>query len=109
MKILKAAVIGKDVSKSVSPQMHGFIAEALGKKIEYGKISIPETEFESAIEGVFENYDCFNVTIPYKLSVIPHLKKTVGDAQIFRREHRYCCGPHGLQYRRRGLRAYAPQ
>ena len=34
MKILKAAVIGKDVSKSVSPQMHGFIAEALGKKIE---------------------------------------------------------------------------
>lgn len=83
MKILKAAVIGKDVSKSVSPQMHKFIAEALGKKIGYDKISIPETEFESTIEGVFKNYDCFNVTIPYKLSVIPHLKKTVGDAEFF--------------------------
>ena len=83
MKNLKAAVIGKDVSKSVSPEMHTFIATELGKSIEYDKISIPEPEFDLRIKEIYEKYDCFNVTIPYKLSVIPYLDKVVGDAEVF--------------------------
>ena len=80
---MKLAVIGKDVSKSVSPQIHLFISKRFGKQVEYDKISIPEAEFESRIDGLFKAYDGLNVTIPYKLSVIPHLKKTVGDAAVF--------------------------
>lgn len=79
----KLAVIGKDVSKSVSPEIHNYIAEKLGLEISYEKISVPEEEFESRIDGLLSEYDGLNVTIPYKLSVIPHLKKTEGDALAF--------------------------
>lgn len=81
--MLKLAVIGKDVSKSASPQIHGFIAAELGLEISYDKISISEEEFESRIAELLQNYDGLNVTIPYKLSIIPHLKGIAGDALSF--------------------------
>ena len=83
MKTLKLAVIGKDVSKSVSPEIHGFIAEKMGNSVEYTKISIPEDRFESEIDALLTALDGCNVTIPYKLSIIPHLKKIEGDAKVF--------------------------
>lgn len=82
MKTLNLAVIGKDVSKSSSPQMHSFIAENMGNKITYEKVSLPEAQSFSP-EELFKKYDGFNVTIPYKLTVIPYLKKIVGDAKVF--------------------------
>lgn len=79
----KLAVIGKDVSKSTSPQIHKFIASRLNLAVEYDKLSIFESEFESKIDALLAEYDGVNVTIPYKLSVIPHLKKIEGDAKVF--------------------------
>ena len=79
----KLAVIGKDVSKSLSPRIHNFIAEYTGNKLVYDSISIPETEFVSRIGALFKEYDGFNVTIPYKLSIMPYLKNTEGDAKVF--------------------------
>ena len=79
----RLAVIGKDVSKSLSPEIHNFIAKYTGNKLEYGKISIPESEFENAVGKLFKEYDGFNVTIPYKLSIMPHLKKIEGDGKVF--------------------------
>ncbi|MDE7439531.1 MAG: shikimate dehydrogenase [Clostridia bacterium] len=79
----KLAVIGKDVSKSLSPNIHKFIAEHTGNKLNYEKISIPENEFNGAIEKLFKEYDGFNVTIPYKLSIMPYLKEIAGDAELF--------------------------
>lgn len=83
MKSLKLAVIGKDVSKSLSPEIHKFIAKRTGNSVSYVKISVSEEEFEKSVEKYFEEYDGFNVTIPYKLSVISHLEKTEGDAKTF--------------------------
>lgn len=83
MKTLNLAVIGRDVSKSTSPQIHTFIAEHMGNRVSYNKISVSEEEFESRVESIFEELDGFNVTIPYKLSVIPHLNKIRGDAEAF--------------------------
>ena len=83
MKELKLAVIGKDVSKSGSPSIHNFIAKKLGYKVVYDKISIPEDQFDPHICRVFEQYDGFNVTIPFKLPIIKYLDKIVGDAQTF--------------------------
>ena len=83
MKELKLAVIGKDVSKSGSPSIHEFIAKRLGYKVIYDKISIPEDQFDPNICRIFEQYDGFNVTIPFKLSVIKYLDKVVGDALTF--------------------------
>ena len=83
MKTLNLAVIGKDVSKSTSPEIHNFIASNMGKSINYTRISIPENEFEDRIEGLFKELDGFNVTIPFKLSIIPHLNNIDGDAKVF--------------------------
>lgn len=83
MKELKLAVIGKDVSKSASPAMHAFIAKSLGFKVEYDKISIPEEQFDPIICRIFDNFDGFNVTIPYKLEIIRYLNEVTGDAQVF--------------------------
>lgn len=83
MKTLKLAVIGKDVSKSTSPQIHSFIAKLMGNCISYKAVSVPEEEFESKADGLFEEFDGFNVTIPYKLSIIPRLEKICGDALVF--------------------------
>ena len=81
--MIKLAVVGKDVSKSASPQIHLFIAKNLGVEITYDKVSIPEEEFESRVEGLLKEYDGMNFTIPYKLTVIPHLNKISGDAEVF--------------------------
>ena len=83
MKKLKLAVIGKDVSKSSSPSMHTFIANKLGMEIEYANISIAPEEFSSRAEALFCEYDGFNVTIPFKLDIIPYRSSLEGDAKAF--------------------------
>ncbi len=83
MKSLKLAVIGKDVSKSLSPKMHAFILKNLGVGCTYDNISIPEDEFDGRVPRIFEEYDAFNVTIPYKLKIQPYLNEIVGDAEVF--------------------------
>ena len=83
MKTLKLAVIGKDVSKSTSPEIHSFISKNMGNSVDYVRISIPEEEFEEKIDGILAGLDGCNVTIPYKLSIIPHLKKVEGDGKVF--------------------------
>lgn len=83
MKEQRLALIGKDVSKSLSPQVHSFISKRMGNKVNYKNISIPEDEFEQKIEELLGELDGFNVTIPYKLSIIPHLKVIAGDAKTF--------------------------
>ena len=81
--MLKLAVIGKDVSKSDSPKMHRFILGKLNEGCEYDTVSIPPEEFSSRAENLFEKYDAFNVTIPFKADIIPFLKETRGDAKKF--------------------------
>lgn len=80
---MKLAVIGKDVSRSDSPAMHSFIARRMGNRITYDAVSIDEDKFEDRIGEIISGYDGFNVTIPYKLSVIPHLAGVCGDAALF--------------------------
>lgn len=79
----KLAVIGKDVSESLSPGIHKFIAKHTGNRLEYDRISIPESEFEKNTAKLFEEYDGFNVTIPYKLGIMPYLRKIEGDGKAF--------------------------
>ena len=80
---MKLGVVGKDVSKSTRPQIHKFITKRLGIEITYDKLSIPENEFDDRIESILSEYDGLNFTIPYKLTVIPRLKKIAGDAPLF--------------------------
>ncbi len=81
--MLKLAVVGKDVSKSQSPAMHAFILGAMGERCTYDTVSIPPEQFAARAESLFETYDAFNVTIPFKGEIIPFLKELKGDARSF--------------------------
>ncbi|MGN1234609.1 MAG: shikimate dehydrogenase family protein, partial [Christensenellaceae bacterium] len=77
------AVIGKDVSKSLSPKMHTFLMNRLQAECRYEAISVAEEAFEGEIEGILSAYDFLNVTIPYKIDVMGHLSSVEGDAKTF--------------------------
>lgn len=80
---LKLALIGKDVSKSDSEKIHKFILERLGVACEYERISISAMELESTLTRLFQGFDGFNVTIPYKRDVMGYLNEILGDAFTF--------------------------
>lgn len=83
MKHLNMAVVGKDVSKSLSPKMHTFIMKNLGVSCSYDTVSVAEADFEKTAPTLFEKYDAFSVTIPYKLAIQSYLKEIKGDAAVF--------------------------
>ncbi len=80
---LNLAVIGKDVSQSLSPSMHTFILRRLGAECKYEAVSIPPEQFADRAEELFERYDAFNVTIPFKGDIIAYLSELRGDAPVF--------------------------
>jgi shikimate dehydrogenase len=80
---LKMAVVGKDVSKSLSSKMHTFILNKLSIECTYDKVSIDIDEFDKKFPKVLKEYDTLNVTIPYKLSCIPYLDNVLDDASTF--------------------------
>ena len=80
----KMAVIGKDVSKSDSAKMHTFDFRGLGSECEYELISVSKEDLDSTVKRLMSgDYDAFNVTIPYKLDIIPYLDRLEGDARTF--------------------------
>ena len=79
----KMAVIGKDVSKSDSAKMHTFDFRALGSACSYELLSVAKENFDEAAKKLIAEYDAFNVTIPYKLDIIPYLDRLEGDALTF--------------------------
>ena len=80
---LKMAVVGKDVSKSLSPKMHTFILNKLNVECVYDTVSIDIDKFDLEFPKILEEYDTLNVTIPYKLSCIPYLNQVLDDAKTF--------------------------
>ncbi len=90
--MLRLAVIGKDVSGSLSPGIHRFVLGKLGIACVYDAVSIPPCEFPSRAEKLLKEYDGLNVTIPFKLEILPFLRETAGDAKTFGAVNTVVCG-----------------
>ena len=82
-KKLRLGLIGKDVSKSKSEEMHRFILTELGVACEYERFSVTVDEFDSVMRRLMGDFDGFNVTIPYKRDVMGYLDEVEGDAMDF--------------------------
>ena len=80
---LRLGLIGKDVSKSKSEEMHRFILTELGISCEYESFSVSKEDFDSVMRRLMGDFDGFNVTIPYKRDVMGYLDEVVGDALDF--------------------------
>ncbi len=86
MKVLKLGLVGKDVSKSQSENIHRFILREMGVALHYERFSIPPdnvSEFDGVIRRLMGDFDGFNVTIPYKRDIMEYLDEVVDDAMDF--------------------------
>lgn len=79
-KKLRLGLIGKDVSKSPSGQIHNFILNELGVECEYEKMSVKADGFDNAMRRLLGDFDAFSVTIPYKRDVFEYLDGIEGEA-----------------------------
>jgi shikimate dehydrogenase len=73
MENRKIILIGKNVEKSPSPEMHNAGLNALNLPFQYKAISIPEDAFKEQFLNLKYEAHGFNVTIPYKEKIIPFL------------------------------------
>lgn len=82
-KTIRLGLIGKDVSKSLSEEMHRFILAKFGWECEYERFSVGEDEFPQAAETLVAEFDGFNITIPYKRAIMDYVTTIVGDAERY--------------------------
>lgn len=71
---MKCGLIGEKLSHSFSPQIHKELAD-----YSYELFEMPESEVKSFLES--DRYDCINVTIPYKKTVMPYLDEISAEAR----------------------------
>ena len=61
------AVCGNPVAHSKSPQIHAWFAKTTGQSMDYGRLFIPEGQFQPTVERFFsEGGRGLNVTLPCK-------------------------------------------
>lgn len=74
---MKFCVLGKHIAYSLSPLLHGEIFQLQGHNYAY---EIFDGELAEFLD-VMSTYAGFNVTIPYKQAIIPHLHQVSPEAQ----------------------------
>ncbi len=82
-KIVRVGLVGKDVSKSLSPQIHRFLLRKFGYECHYESLSARKEEFDDSVRRLLGDFDFFNVTIPYKRDIMEYLDVIEGDAFSF--------------------------
>ena len=80
IKKLRLGLVGKDVTKSTSEEIHKFILTQMGVACDYARFSVPLQDFDSTMRTLMGDFDGFNVTIPYKRDVMGYLSEVTGDA-----------------------------
>lgn len=77
----KYGLIGQQISNSLSPQIHKSIFKKLHLNATYDLFQLDD--FDREIEALLASqYDGFNVTIPFKLSIIPYLNQLDDSALL---------------------------
>lgn len=78
---MKLGLIGEVLGHSLSPVIHEKLFHKLAIPGRYDLIEIPKDHFEEALRKALASYDGLNVTIPYKLDVIPFLNDISPEAK----------------------------
>lgn len=78
--MLKLGLLGEKLGHSFSPLIHQKLLAHLGLEGTYDLIEISAADFSIEASKLHELYDGINVTIPYKVSVLPLLAAVVPEA-----------------------------
>ncbi len=81
MKTKKYVIIGKPVTHSLSPILHGHWYKKYGVDAEYSLLEIEESEIKEVIEKIRKKeISGINITLPYKQKIIPFVDKLSAEA-----------------------------
>ncbi|MCR5718802.1 MAG: shikimate dehydrogenase [Oscillospiraceae bacterium] len=83
MFIYQYTLIGHPLGHSMSPWIHERLFRLAGQNAEYTLTDIAPEKFDSSMENL-KKLRGFNVTIPYKTAVLPHLSELSEDASLYR-------------------------
>lgn len=82
LKLKRLAVIGDPVSHSLSPAMHGAAIRKLGVPFRYRALRVRPESLKDFVAGPAKELAGFNVTVPHKESILPHLKRLAYEAEL---------------------------
>ena len=66
-------LIAKDIKNSVSPTVYEYLGKALQEQVTYEIKNVPETELADTVEYARANWCGFNVTMPYKQTILQYM------------------------------------
>lgn len=75
-------LIGHPLGHSLSPQIHRALFELDGIEANYRLNAFPPEEFHSCLPHL-KQLDGFNITIPYKRTMVPYLDELAGSALLY--------------------------
>lgn len=78
---MKLGLLGEVLGHSLSPEIHRILFEKLDISSSYELIEIPKDRFQKDLPRILSDYDGLNVTIPYKVAVIPFLDELSEEAK----------------------------
>lgn len=78
----KFALIGYPLGHSMSPLIHRELFKINNIDAVYEPVEINPENFDNEFDGI-KGFDGFNVTIPHKIAVIPHLNALSKRAELF--------------------------
>jgi shikimate dehydrogenase len=92
---MRCAVLGRDVSRSLSPALHAAAARQLGIELAYEAVSCPtESSFLSALSDLQQaGATGVNVTHPYKLAALRWVDAATADARTMGSVNTIVLGP----------------
>lgn len=70
----KAALLGRDISYTLSPKIHAAIAAAVGEELGFDVVDVPYDALDAEVGKLLIEYDGFFITKPYKNDVKRFLK-----------------------------------
>ena len=76
-------ILGNPLSHSLSPALHKYLLNEISQEGRYHSFEIKKHQLADTINGIkADGFLGFNVTIPYKQTIIPHLSKMDEEAHF---------------------------
>lgn len=88
-------LIGHPLGHTMSPFIHACLFERIGISADYILRDIPPEQLAEQLDALCEQVRGFNVTIPHKQAVIPHMIRLEGRAALYRSVNTVLVTPEG--------------
>lgn len=74
-------LLGEKLGHSLSPEIHSLLYAKLGMAARYDLLEVPASKLGALFTCLPQNYGGINVTIPYKVAIMPELTRLSAEAE----------------------------